>query len=211
VYVREAHRATSHPQQPEAFMPPLSSALRGTPTSVVVALAAALVLLPVAPNHLVAQATPGDPAGGHDLSSVDATVEALYASITGPAGAPRDWDLFRHLMHPTAGRLISVDENPEGEAVHRVMTPDEFVSVADAGMVAQGFFERELGFTQERFGNVVHRFSAYDSKRAFEDPEPYSRGINSIQLLWHEGRWWVVTILWDRERPDNLIPAALGG
>jgi hypothetical protein len=192
-------------------MPPLKTVFRRIPTGMAVALAAALAILPAAPGDLAAQATRGDPAAGYDLTSVDGAVEALYASITGPAGAPRNWALFRNLMHPTAGRLISVDQTPEGEAVHRVMTPVEFVAMADAGMVEQGFFEREIGFTQERFGNVVHRFSAYDSKRTLEDPEPFSRGINSIQLLWHEGRWWVVTILWDRERPDNPIPAALGG
>jgi hypothetical protein len=190
---------------------PLKAASCRSRAFIVFGFAAALAGQAAAPGGLVAQAAPSDPAAGYDLASVDATVEALYASITGPSWSPRDWDLFRYLMHPTAGRLISVDQNPAGDAVHRVMTPEEFVSVADAGMVGQGFFERELGFTQERFGNVVHRFSAYDSKRALDDPEPFSRGINSIQLLWHEGRWWIVTILWDRERPDNPIPAALGG
>ena len=144
-----------------------------------------------------------------DLTSVDAVIEALYASISGPAGAPRDWELFHLLMHPGAARLISMDVDPEGRAVHRVMTPESFVESADGSLVANGFFEREIGFTQERFGNMVHRFSAYDSKRTLDDPEPFSRGINSIQLLWDQGRWWIVTILWDRERADNPIPASM--
>ena len=152
---------------------------------------------------------PGARAYGVDLTSVDAMIEALYASISGPAGAPRDWELFHLLMHPTAARLISMDLDPQGRAIHRVMTPAGFVETADAPRGENGFFEREIGFTQERFGNMVHRFSAYDSKRTLDDPEPFSRGINSIQLLWDEGRWWIVTILWDRERTDNPIPASM--
>ena len=31
--------------------------------------------------------------------------------------------------------------------------------------------------------------------------------INSIQLRSDETRWWVVTVLREGERPDNLIPA----
>lgn len=160
---------------------------------------------------LVPAALSGQFRGEPDLTSVDEVIEALYGSISGAAGEPRQWDLFYQLLHPTAARLVSMDLGPQGEAVHRLMTPAEFVAVADGAFLADGFFERELGFRQERFGNMVHRFSAYDSKRTLSDPEPFSRGINSIQLLWSEGRWWVVTILWDRERPGNPIPEALGG
>ncbi|MEX2526728.1 MAG: hypothetical protein WEA09_03755 [Gemmatimonadota bacterium] len=149
--------------------------------------------------------------GEPDLTSVDEVIEALYGSISGAAGEPRQWDLFHTLLHPTAARLISMGLDSQGEAVHRVMSPDEFVAAPDGLFLANGFFERELGFHQERFGNMVHRFSAYDSKRTLADSEPFSRGINSIQLLWSEGRWWAVTILWDRERPGNLIPAELAG
>jgi hypothetical protein len=38
------------------------------------------------------------------------------------------------------------------------------------------------------------------------DPKPFARGINSFQLI-HDGkRWWVLTIFWEGERPDNPIP-----
>jgi hypothetical protein len=33
------------------------------------------------------------------------------------------------------------------------------------------------------------------------------RGINSFQLMNDGSRWWVVTIFWEAERPDNPIPA----
>jgi hypothetical protein len=53
----------------------------------------------------------------------------------------------------------------------------------------------------------MHVFSTYESKRAAADEKPFARGINSIQLMQHGGRWWIVTVMWDQERPDNPIPA----
>jgi len=50
-------------------------------------------------------------------------------------------------------------------------------------------------------------FSTYESRRNASDQNP-TRGINSIQLFNDGTRWWVVTVLWCNERPDNPIPAA---
>jgi hypothetical protein len=34
-----------------------------------------------------------------------------------------------------------------------------------------------------------------------------TRGINSIQPMNDGGRWWIVSVFWDAERPDNPLPA----
>ena len=57
----------------------------------------------------------------------------------------------------------------------------------------------------EQFGGIAHVFSAYDSKRLATDSVPFARGINSIQLFNDGKRWWVVTVFWDSERPDNPL------
>ena len=38
------------------------------------------------------------------------------------------------------------------------------------------------------------------------EAEPFSRGINSIQLLKRDDRWWIASIVWDVERTGNPIP-----
>jgi hypothetical protein len=89
----------------------------------------------------------------------------------------------------------------------QVWTVDQYIERVGPRLEEGGFFERELARRTERYGNIVHAFSTYDSKRLASDPQPFARGINSIQL-WHDGqRWWVVTIFWEGERPDNPIPA----
>lgn len=140
-----------------------------------------------------------------DVASPDAILRALYDVISGPAGAKRDWNRFRSLMLPGA-RLIPTGIRVGDRAVARVLTPEDYIRTAGPRLEEGGFFEREIGRREERFGNVLHAFSAYESKRTMDDPKPFARGINSIQLF-HDGtRWWVATIMWDSERAGNEMP-----
>ena len=54
---------------------------------------------------------------------------------------------------------------------------------------------------------MVHLFSTYESRRKAEDPQPFMRGINSIQLWNDEARWWIITVFWENESPTVPIPA----
>ena len=142
-----------------------------------------------------------------DVESVDAILKALYDVISGPAGAKRDWDRFRSLMLPNA-RLIPTRPRPDGGAEAIVWSADDYVRTAGAGLERSGFFEREVARRTEAYGNILHAFSTYESRRTADLSEkPFSRGINSIQLLRDGNRWWVVSIFWDSERPGNEIPA----
>jgi hypothetical protein len=132
-------------------------------------------------------------------------VAAVYDVISGPAGEARDWDRWRSLFLSEA-RLATLGMSPEGETRFRVFSPEDYVEMAGANLEANGFFETEIGRTQEEFGPVVHLFSAYQSKRTLADPEPFARGINSFQLMNDGERWWVLTIYWTSERPDLPIP-----
>jgi hypothetical protein len=173
------------------------------------AAAAAGAFLAAAPT-LVAQAAPAAPpapaANPADVASVDAILASLYDVISGPAGQKRNWDRMRSLFAPGA-RLIPTGRREGGGAQARVLTVEDYITQVGPRLEQSGFFEREIGRVTESFGNIVHAFSAYDSKRTLADPQPFARGINSIQLLKDGGRYWVVSIFWDSERPDNPIPA----
>lgn len=141
-----------------------------------------------------------------DVASLEAITVALYDVISGPAGQKRDWDRFRSLFAPGA-RLIVARTLPTGGAQAMVMTPEDYITRAGARLERDGFFESELAQKTEAFGNIAHRFSTYESRHTAADPKPFARGINSIQLLKDGGRWWVVSIFWDSERPGLEIPA----
>ncbi|HEX2166598.1 MAG TPA: hypothetical protein VHG09_05110 [Longimicrobiales bacterium] len=160
------------------------------------------IMLTAAP--LAAQETPA--ARPQDVESIDAIIASLYDVISGPAGQKRDWQRFHSLFVPGA-RLIPTGVSQQGDVGHRVMTPEAYEQSSGPVLEERGFFESEIGRTTEQFGNIAHVFSAYDSKWRADDTEPFARGINSIQLFNDGDRWWVVSIFWDSERPDNPIPA----
>jgi hypothetical protein len=168
------------------------------PTATVLALA----LLGAAPAAS-AQQPAARPA---DVATIDGIMHAVYDVISGPAGQQRDWDRFRSLFAPGA-RLIPTGVDSAGKPRMRMLTTEEFIRSSGPAFERDGFFEREIGRVQERFGNIVHLFSAYDSKRTAADPQPFARGVNSFQLWWDGSRWWVLTIFWQGETPGTPIPA----
>ncbi|MBK7932600.1 MAG: hypothetical protein KA956_14255 [Pyrinomonadaceae bacterium] len=141
-----------------------------------------------------------------DVGSLDAIMKAVYDVISGDAGKPRDWGRFRTLFHKDA-RLIPTGKNPQtGVTGGNAFTPDEYINRADPVFAKDGFHERELARHVDQYGNIAQVFSTYHAFRKSDDKTPFLRGINSFQLLNDGTRWWVVTIYWQAETPDNPIP-----
>jgi hypothetical protein len=160
---------------------------------------AALALL--TPFDLSAQEA--DPA---DVSSIDAILAAVYDVISGEAGEERDWDRWRSLFAEGA-TLSAVGRDAAGRVQRTIMTPESYVERAGASLTRNGFFEREIGRVTEGYGMIAHAFSSYESFRSASDSEPFARGINSFQLMNDGTRWWVVSVYWQSEGPENPIPA----
>jgi hypothetical protein len=138
-----------------------------------------------------------------DTVSPEAIVAALYDVISGPAGQARDWDRFRGLF-AIGARLLPAAPRTDG-SVPAALSPDDYMTRANDALL-KGFFEQEVANRTEAFGTIMHVFSTYESRRAKTDEKAFARGINSIQLMQHGGRWWIVTVMWDQERPENPIP-----
>jgi hypothetical protein len=147
-----------------------------------------------------------------DVDTVDHLVASLYDVISGPAGQQRDWARFRSLFLPE-GRLGVV--RPETSATNVAparkgdtvfLTPDMYVQRDDPYFKTHGFFERSIANRVEEFGNLVHVWSTYESRHAKEDAQPFTRGINSLQIVHAQGRYWIASILWDEERQGSTLP-----
>ncbi len=151
--------------------------------------------------------TPAPPvAKPEDVSSPDAILAALYDVISGPAGQKRDWDRMRSLF-TSGARMIPTRRNAQSGEIGAVMLDVEGYISRSAPLLEQnGFFEKEIARRSERFGNILHAFSTYESRHKADDPAPFARGINSIQLLFDGKRWWVITIYWQGESADNPLP-----
>jgi hypothetical protein len=140
-----------------------------------------------------------------DVSTLDGVIKAFYDVISGPAGQPRQWSRDRSLYMPEM-RFVAMSINKKGRPVARIMTHQEFVDSTNTYFLKEGFFEQEIHRVTQRFGNIAHIWSTYESRNKSDGPI-IARGINSIELFWDGTRWWIASNIWDDERPDNPIPA----
>ena len=140
-----------------------------------------------------------------DVESVDAIITALYDVISGPAGQERNWNRLRSLFTREA-RLMNVYLNQDGLTGMLTMTLEDYILRAEKPFMEKGFFERELNRETDHFGFITQVFSTYESRNEKEGPV-VARGINSIQLVEHSGRFWIANILWNEETEGYPIPA----
>lgn len=166
------------------------------------------LLLVAAPAR--AQAAPDD------VDSPEAIVAAAYDALARAPGAPFQWDRFRSLFLETA-TLIPNTEQTGG--AFRVYSPEGFIAWIDASWAEhapigsaqdRGFQEEGIHAVVHRYGDVAQVFSTYQ-KRFWGEERIIGRGINSFQLVRHDGRWWIASIAWDEESGAGPIPATYGG
>jgi hypothetical protein len=154
----------------------------------------------------------GPPARPPDVRSPQALAHALYEAISGPAERerPRDWDRVRSLFLPGARLVLVRWQRPDGtqEEALRVWDVEGFIETSKRFYAESAFHEREIGNRTDRFGHIAQVFSTYAAFLGPEHEEPVMRGINSIQAVSDGKRWWVQSLVWDVERPDNPIPDA---
>lgn len=162
-----------------------------------------------------------------DVASIDAIITAAYDVISGPAGQKRDWDRERSLFIPGA-RLIPTAAKPgvtcrggfvrrrtsdegqvtsESKIAPQILDVEAYIARVEPYFEKNGFFENEMARRTEHFGHIAHVWSTYESRHKEDDHEPFMRGINSIQLLYDDSRWWIVTIYWQHESTEDPVPA----
>jgi hypothetical protein len=150
-----------------------------------------------------------------DVASIDAIVTAAYDSISGPAGEKRNWDRERSLYYPGArliptAKPVTSDEwqvTSENKIAPQILDIEGFIARVEPFFKENGFYEKEIARRTEQFSQIAHVWSTYESRHNADDPEPFMRGINSIQLFHDGSRWWIVTIYWQQESLVDPIPA----
>ncbi|HYI42919.1 MAG TPA: hypothetical protein VD768_04780 [Sphingomicrobium sp.] len=150
-------------------------------------------------------AAPAAPAAtASDAAAIDATLDAVYAVISGPAGQARDWDKMRSLFTPEARLSAIGSKGVRGGGV------EDYIKNSGPFLTKEGFTERELARRIEVYGNLAHAWSSYDGETT--GGKLKVRGINSFQLVRQpDGSWKVFSILWQQETPQIPLPADMAG
>jgi hypothetical protein len=141
-----------------------------------------------------------------DVQSLDEIMRAAYDVISGPAGT-RDWNRFRSLFLPQA-RFTQVGKAPDGSIYVMTWGVEDFIRDGAQYFSQEGFYENAIANQPQSFGNMTQVLSSYESRHNSGE-KPFQRGVNSFQVLNDGKRWWVVSIFWDSERPDNPLPRKL--
>jgi hypothetical protein len=143
-----------------------------------------------------------------DVESIDAIIAATYDVISGRAGKRRDWDRERSLF-VSGARLIPTATVPGKTSVDLaplVLDVEGYIARVEPLFEKEGFYETEVARRVERFGQIAHVWSTYESRHDPSEPEPFVRGINSFQLFNDGKRWWILSIYWQHESARYPLP-----
>ena len=132
----------------------------------------------------------------HELSTLSGVINLSYEVISGPAGQPRDWALFRTLYAPGA-RLMPVVGGSQPHV--RVLSPEDYIRRVEPIFAVESFYERETAREEKVIGRIAHVLSHYESVRDPNGPA-FETGTNSIQLFHDDTRWWIVSVMWNTSR-----------
>jgi hypothetical protein len=143
-----------------------------------------------------------------DVATIDSIITAAYDGISGPVGKKRDWDRERSLYIPGARLIPMAMEAGTGriDPVPHLLDVEGFIARVEPFFEKSGFYEKEIARRTEQFGQIAHVWSTYESRHNEDDPEPFMRGINSVQLFNDGKRWWIVSIYWQQENASTPIP-----
>ncbi|MBC2839713.1 hypothetical protein [Robiginitalea sp. SC105] len=119
-----------------------------------------------------------------DVQSIDAIINAYYDVVSGAGSDPWEFERDR-FIHAENAVITRLDE--EGNAESHSLEA-EYIPMGLAPR--EDFYEKELKRAVSHFGNVAQVWSAFEIRK---DPEVATniRGLNSIQLHFEKGRWWI--------------------
>ena len=135
----------------------------------------------------------------------DTLVRALYAVVTGPAGAKKDWARMANLFAP--GAIVTTTTHRDGAFLADPQTPAQFAALNDRLLGQRNFYEREVAQQIQSFGHIAHAWSTYETRDRFDGPVRV-RGVNAFQLLNDGRRWCILSLTWDAETVAHPIPPA---
>jgi hypothetical protein len=153
--------------------------------------------------------------GQPSFEDPDSLIDQMYDVLSGPPG-DHDWELFRSLFHEKSIMGAGVMDE-QGRPAYRSFTPGEYIERNGEFFRTRGFYVEEIHRISEEFGDIMHLFSTYQYRLDADGSDPPAalgqsgRGINSIQLIHDEDRWWIVSIQYTNERPDLPISKSHGG
>ena len=129
------------------------------------------------------------------MNDTRAITRLLYSAISGPAGAPRQWELQDLLFAPDA-RSYVLHTTADGGREAEVLTTEQYRATRQPYFDSNDFYEVEVGHHAEVRGNAAVVFSDYESRRTPDGPA-FDRGTNTMMMIRLDGEWRITSISWE--------------
>ena len=133
-----------------------------------------------------------------DVRSVDAIINAYYDVVSGSSSEPWEFERDKYI-HSKNAVITRVDENGKAESYS---LEAEYIPI---GLSPKAdFYEKELKRMVSKYGNIAQVWSAFEI-RTNPKIESDIRGLNSIQLHYENGRWWIDSWTCEMESDKNSL------
>ena len=142
--------------------------------------------------------------------SAEGVVLELYDLCTFDAGTLPDWDHMRSLFLPEATVTLR-----NSRTSNTIFSVEEFVGdwhtfIERDNVEERGFTEEIVRMSSTVFGDIAHIMVLYHA--SFPDwDRPPQPGVDFIQLVKNDGRWWITSIANEVPTPNRPVPEALRG
>ena len=134
---------------------------------------------------------------------LDRLTAEFFHAVSFESGETPSYENIQALFIETGLLIKNSATTPEISTVRQFVAPRQ-------AMVASGeltrFRESELSETTEIFGNIAHRFSAYEKSGTLKGVSFQARGMISTQFVSTPEGWKMSAMAWDDERPGLSIP-----
>ena len=137
-----------------------------------------------------------------EANTPTSVVEAFYTALSFPAGSKPNYEAISALFHPQS--VIVPPASDTGGAI-KALNVSDFLNLYKPQLEEfreGGFLENEIFKSEAEFGNVAQYLSGYQLElggtiHAF-------RGINLFNLVREHGKWWIISLVWDRAAPHSV-------
>lgn len=133
-----------------------------------------------------------------DVTSIDAIINAYYDVVSGSSNEPWQFERDKYI-HSKNAVITRFDDNGNAES-HTLEA--EYIPMGLSPK--EDFYEKELKRIVSNYGNIAQVWSAFEIRT---DPETKSdiRGLNSIQLHFENGRWFIDSWTCEMETEKSAV------
>ena len=133
-----------------------------------------------------------------DVKSVDAIINAYYDVISGSSSEPWEFERDKYI-HSKNAFITRLDVNGKAET-HSLEA--EYIPIGLSPK--EDFYEKELKRTVSKYGSIAQVWSAFEI-RTDPNTESNIRGLNSVQLHYEKGRWFIDSWTCEMESEKNSV------